>query len=451
MTIFTPGFLKETVKLAWPISLQSVLVTLLGMIDIIMVSHLGNEAVAAVGIGNRIFFVLLIVITGISTGVGIMSAQYYGASQTVKIKKTIVMAIIFAYLFLLPVIVLNFFSASSILELASSALSVIELGESYLWITVPSLFFLAVILIFEGALRATGQVKLPMLFSILAILLNVILNYWLINGGLGVEPMGVVGAAWATTLARLFHVLILVYCLKKIAHPVFPNKACLTNIYDRKKWFNFIQLTWPLMLSFGVWSLGTFVYQLIYGRIGTIELAVMSMLTPIEGMLIAFFFGFAAACSIIVGQNLGKNNFQAAWKTGVIFSMGGPIITFVLALIIYTFEDVILQPFQSMETLTLQLAAEIFVLIVFGTCLKVYNMTISIGILRAGGDNKYCLIIDTIGMWVVSIPLTFITALYFQWPLFYVVLTAYSEEVCKAFMFTWRMRKKVWLKNLITR
>ncbi|WP_252730773.1 MATE family efflux transporter [Colwellia sp. E2M01] len=448
--MFTIDFLKKTMKLAWPISLQSVLVTFLGMIDIIMVSHLGNEAVAAVGIGNRIFFVVLIMLTGIATGVGIMSAQYYGASQANKIKNTIVLAIIFAYLFLLPVIVLNFFYAAPIVNLATTDLAVIGFGESYLWITAPSLLFIAVILIFEGALRATGQVKLPMVFSVLAIVLNVILNYWLINGGLGIEPMGIVGAAWATTLARLFHVLILIYCLQKIAHPVFPNKECLSKIYDRQKWFNFIQLTWPLMLSFGVWSLGTFGYQLIYGRIGTVELAVMSMLTPIEGMLIAFFFGFSAACSIIVGQNLGKDNFQEAWKTGVMFSMGGPIITFALALIIYSFEGVIFKSFQAMETLTLQLAAEIFALIVFGTCLKVYNMTISIGILRAGGDNKYCLIIDTIGMWVVSLPLTFIAAFYFQWPLFYVVLTAYSEEMCKAVMFTWRMKKKVWLKNLTT-
>ena len=84
--MFTIHFAKQAAKLAWPISLQSILVTLLGMVDIIMVSHLGDSAVAAVGISNRIFFVFLIIVTGIASGVGVLSAQYFGAGQLQKIK-----------------------------------------------------------------------------------------------------------------------------------------------------------------------------------------------------------------------------------------------------------------------------------------------------------------------------------------------------------------------------
>lgn len=445
---FNLVFLKKTAKLAWPISLQSILVTVLGMIDIIMVSHLGDSAVAAVGISNRAFFVVLIIITGIASGVGVLSAQYFGAAQSEKIKNTVVMAVIFAFIFLIPIIALNCFYAGDILVLASNDNAVIATGESYLWITVPSLLFIAVIIIFENALRGIGQVKLPMVFSVLAILLNIVLNYWLINGGLGIDAMGVDGAAWATTISRLFHLTIIVFGLYKLSHSIFPTKSSLSDLRDRAKWQKFVRLIWPMMVSFGVWSLGTFVYQLIYGQIGTQELAVMSMLTPIEGVLIAFFFGFSSACSIIVGQSLGKNHFTEAWSTGKIFLIGAPIITLFLAMIIYLFENIIFMPFQNMADSTLSLAAEIFLLIIFGTCIKVFNMTVSMGILRAGGDNTYCLYIDTIGMWIVSIPLTFIAAFYFQWPLFWVVVTAYSEEVCKVLLFTLRMRQKFWLKNL---
>ena len=448
--MFTIHFAKQAAKLAWPISLQSILVTLLGMVDIIMVSHLGDSAVAAVGISNRIFFVFLIIVTGIASGVGVLSAQYFGAGQLQKIKNTILMAMLFATVVILPIVMLNFFYASNVLQLASADDVVIALGEHYLWITFPSLFFIAIIIIFENALRGTGQVKLPMVFSVLAIALNIILNYWLINGGLGVEPMGVVGAAWATVIARLFHLILIVWCLKKISHPVYPSHIHSLELSDRQRWFKFIHLIWPMMISFGVWSLGTFVYQLIYGQMGTKELAVMSMLTPIEGILIAFFFGFSSACSIIVGHKLGKSDFNDAWQTGIVFAIGAPIITFFLALGLYNIEDFIFQPFQSMAVNTLTLAGEIFLLIIFGTCIKVFNMTLSMGILRAGGDNKYCMLIDSIGMWVVSIPLTFLAAFYFQWPLFWVVVTAYSEEICKAVMFTLRMKQKVWLKNLTT-
>jgi putative MATE family efflux protein len=450
MTLFDTNFIKKVTKLAWPISLQSVVVTLLGMVDIIMVSHLGDSAVASVGISNRIFFVFLIIITGIASGVGVMSSQYFGAGQLSKIKRTILMAIIFAMVVVLPIVILNCYFASNILALASADSTIIMLGEQYLWITFPSLFFIAVIIIFENALRGTGQVKLPMVFSALAIALNVVLNYWFINGGLGIDAMGVKGAAWATTIARLFHLVVIVYTLKKIAHPIFPSRDSFDQLYSLSKWIKFAQLIWPMMISFGVWSLGTFAYQLIYGQMGTQELAVMSILTPIEGVLIASFFGFASACSIVVGQKLGANNFTAAWQTAIIFAIGAPIVTFFLALLLYSFEDLIFQPFQLMSSDTLKLAAEIFLLLIFGTCIKVFNMTLSIGVLRAGGDNKYCLLIDSIGMWVVSIPLTLLAAFYYQWPLFWVVVTAYSEEICKALLFTLRMRQKGWLKNLTT-
>lgn len=448
MARFSAQFSKETLRLAWPISLQSILVTLLGMIDIIMVSHLGDEAMASVGISNRIVFVFLVMLTGIASGVGVLSAQYFGAGQRSKIKNIIVMASVFSVIFLIPVFMLTVFFSSHVLKLASSDASVLLLGQQYLLITIPSLFFVAIILIFEHALRAIGQVKLPMLFSVLAIVLNIFLNYWLIHGGMGVDAMGVEGAAWATSLSRLFHVFIIIYILYKVTHPVFPSLRHMKNLREGRQWRKFLQLIWPMMLSFGVWSLGTFIYQLVYGQMGTQELAVMSMLMPIEGILIAFFIGFSSACAIIVGQSLGKNDFQEAWHTGVFFVLGGPVITFILAWLIYYFEWLVFKPFNSIEEVTLALASEIFVLLIFGTCLKVYNMTVSMGVLRAGGDNKFCLYIDTVGMWIVSIPLTFMAALYFQWPLFWVVVTAYSEEICKIVMFSFRMRQKIWLKNL---
>ena len=448
MQLSKGSLFKQSVKLAWPISLQGILVTLLGMIDIIMVTHLGDSAVAAVGISNRIAFVVLIVLTGLASGVGVLSSQYFGAGKTSQIKNSVVMATCLSFLALIPIVFLNFFYVNDVLQLASNDPAVVSTAEQYLWITIPSLFFIAIILIFENALRGIGQVKLPMVYSSFAIALNVVLNYWLINGGLGIEPMGVVGAAWATTISRFVHLVILLLSLKLANHSVFPNLQCFNEVNNVAQWLKFTQLVWPMMFSYGVWSLGTFVYQLIYGQIGTKELAVMSLLTPIEGLLISYLFGFSAACSILIGQALGKDDFNRAWHIARSFAFAAPTVTLVLTLLLFQFQQAIFSPFASMDSETILLAKEIFVLVLFGTCLKVYNMTISIGILRAGGDNKYCLLIDFTGMWVVSIPLTFMAAFYFQLPLFWVVVTAYSEEICKAFLFFMRMQRKVWLKNL---
>ncbi len=159
---------------------------------------------------------------------------------------------------------------------------------------MPSLFFLAVIMVYENALRSAGEVKLPLLLSTSAIICNVILNYWLINGGLGIEALGVTGAAIATTVSRLFHLILLLVVLKKAQHYLKPTRADFPSLINKKAWKKLIMLVWPMMFSFGVWSLGTFIYQLIYGQLGTKELAVMSVLAPIEGIFIAVFLGFAS-------------------------------------------------------------------------------------------------------------------------------------------------------------
>jgi Na+-driven multidrug efflux pump len=203
-----------------------------------------------------------------------------------------------------------------------------------------------------------------------------------------------------------------------------------------------------MMVSFGVWSLGTFFYQLIYGRIGTQELAVMSLMAPLEGLLVAFFFGFASACSIMVGQRLGQDAFSSAWSVAKGFVVSAPIVTFLLGLVMLSLESFVFMPYANLDQDTLVVAHDIFMLITFGTCIKVFNMTASMGILRAGGDNKHCLLIDFSGMWIIGIPLTFVAAFYYALPIYWVVLITYSEEVVKSVLFVYRLKAKCWLRNL---
>jgi putative MATE family efflux protein len=448
MQINNTSTFRQSLKLAWPISLQTILVTMLGMSDIMMVGHLGDAAVASVGLGNRIQFVVLIILSGLAAGVGVLSAQYYGADKTARISPVIVKALIIGSGLILPVVLLTFAFGDLIVGLATTDPVIIDIAKQYLWVTMPSLAFVLVVMVFENALRGFSQVRLSMALGSIAIIINIALNYWLINGGLGIDALGVIGAAWATFIARALHALMIVTCLAKSRHIAFPTCIIDRHFYNKSQWVHLTKLVWPMMVSFGVWSLGTFVYQLIYGRIGTQELAVMSLMAPLEGLLVAFFFGFASACSIMVGQRLGQDAFAAAWSVARGFVISAPIVTFLLGLIMLSLESLVFMPYASLDDDTLRVAHSIFMLITFGTCIKVFNMTASMGILRAGGDNKHCMLIDLTGMWVIGIPLTFAAAFYFNLPIYWVVLITYSEEIVKSVLFIYRMKAKHWLRNL---
>lgn len=439
---------KTSLKLAWPISLQNLLVTMLGMIDVMMVSHLGNASVAAVGLGNRVQFVVLVIIQGLAWGVGILSAQYYGAGKSKKIRRSILMGVTLGCIALTPIVIMAFYFADTVMGWGSADPELIAIGESYLWITMPSLLFVSAIMVFENALRGTGQVKLPMVLGTIAISLNVILNYWLINGGLGIEPLGVDGAAIATTISRFMHLVIMVSVLTIAKHKIKPSRSDVKSLRDFQPWKKLIKLVLPLMFSFGVWSVGTFVYQLIYGKLGTQELAVISLLVPVEGMFVSIFFGFASACSIMVGQRLGANKFDEAWRVGKTFASIAPLVAMVLGVVLLLSESIVFLPFNDLPVATLAMASDIFLIIALGACIKITNMTLAMGVLRAGGENKACLYIDIFGMWMVSIPATMLAAFYFNLPIFWVVFTAYSEEAVKLVLFAWRANQKKWLRNL---
>jgi len=442
------SMLGQSFKLAWPISLQNVLVTLLSMVDVIMVGHLGDAAVASVGLGNRIQFVVMIICMGLAWGVGVLSAQYFGAGQSHRIRQAIQIAITIAIAALFPIICANFLVADKIVGFASNDISVISLGQQYLWITIPSLLMVAVILIIENALRSINQVRLPMVFSAFAIGCNILLNYWLINGGLGIEALGVEGAAWATTISRVIHLSTLLYFLISSKHMLAPKRSDLEGLKQKKAWWKLFNLVWPMMISFGIWSIGTFVYQLIYGNLGTTELAVMSLISPIEGIFISIFFGVASACSIMLGQQLGNDQFDVAWRIGKTFSFLCPVFALFIGLIALLIEPILMAPYAQMSAETLSLAHQIFILVALGAWIKIFNMTLALGMLRAGGDNRYCMISDILGLWVVSIPLTLTCAFVFNLPLLWVALAAYSEEVVKLVLFGYRVLSKKWMKNL---
>lgn len=438
----------DAIKLGWPISLQNTLVTLLSMIDVIMVSHLGDAAIGAVGLGNRVLFVVMVIIFGLSWGVGILSAQYYGAQQTHKIRRTIVIGFSISVAALLPIIILNYFFADNIIGFGSTDEQVIELGTTYLWLTAPSLLFVAVIQVLENALRSVNQVKLPLLFSVVSIVLNIVLNLWLINGGLGIPALGVAGAALATTISRGVQALVMVLMLVKMDHFLAVRLSDFRQANDLKEWRKLIKLIVPMMFSFGVWSVGSFCYQLIFGRLGTNELAVISMLLPLEGMFLSLFFGIAAACSITIGQHLGAERNQQAWEVAKTFTFLSPIVAIFIGLIALLFRDFILSPYEGVSATTLALSHQIFLIITGLAWLKVINLTLAMGVLRAGGDNRYCLITDTTCMWLISLPLTWLAAFYWQLDFKWVVLMAYSEELAKGIMFGWRMNSKLWIRNL---
>lgn len=217
-------FWQKLLQIGLPVSMQSMLFSLLGVVDIFMVSQLGESATAAVGVGNRIFFFNLIVIVGASGAVSVLASQYFGAGNLDGVRRTLAQSWIMAVVLTLPFALMYSLMPESIVTLVADVPHYVAQATDYLWVTGISLFCTALVVPLEGALRSIGEAKLPTRVSIFAIIVNAILNAILIFGLFGFPELGVLGAGLGTTLSRLFQTTLLFLLVKRRHAHLLPNQ-----------------------------------------------------------------------------------------------------------------------------------------------------------------------------------------------------------------------------------
>lgn len=440
--------LREVWSLALPVAVQSMLVASLGVADVLMVSGLGETAVGAVGLGSKINFVVILIMAALGTSCSILVAQYYGADRLGRVRETFALALLAGTVLMLPITGLMIWQASSLMSLGTDNAAVLAQGTRYLVITAFSLWLTQLVIVTEGAMRAVGDTRSPLYFGALAIFANVGLNYWFIYGGLGIPALGVAGAALATVVARVLQVLLLVLWLQH-----GPGILRLTGQHFLGWWRThllgrFWHISWPLVLNFGLWAMGALSYHLIAGRMGTTPLAVMSLLAPIEGLYHSLFFGITNACSIMIGQRLGRGHFEEARYLASRFLIFAPMGSFGLGLILLLVSPWLLPLMSSLDSSTLQQTQWAFAVMCLGFWVKVFNMTAIQGVLRSGGDSKVCLYIDMGALWLVGLPLALAGAFWWNWPFVAVFAMILAEEAVKAVVIVWRIRQYKWLRNL---
>ena len=175
-------FFRKLWQLALPVSLQSMMFSLLGLIDILMVGQLGETSVAAVGLGNRIFFFNLVLTASLGSGMSILASQFIGSGDHAGLRRTLVQSLISSIVVTLPFVALYILLPESVIGISISNPELVNLAIEYLLITAPSILCTAIVVPLEAAMRASGDARTPTRVGFYAILVNVVLNYVLILG-----------------------------------------------------------------------------------------------------------------------------------------------------------------------------------------------------------------------------------------------------------------------------
>lgn len=441
-------FFSQLARLAIPVALQSMLMSLLAIIDVLMVGRLGQEAIGAVGLVGKIYFLALVVIGSMAMSCSVLMAQYWGSRNAVKCRAVMALTLSVGLALLVPVTLLVVVSATWILSAMVVDARVVNLGLDYLIWSAPVILLTHAVVVYEGGLRSLGQPVAPLVVSGFAVLFNVGLNYALIGGHWGAPQMGVAGAALGTDIARLLQLAMLLSYLHGRRHPLCLGSADFKLTVWRSFARRYLDLLLPATLNVLLFSVGTVFYHLIAAKMGTAPLAALSLIVPIETLFQALFIGVSSACAVMIGHRLGRNAFAEAKHLANICLVGGPCTAFILGIVLIFVREPMLGLFDHLEQYTFDLARSLYLIMALTFWVKVFNFILAYSILRSGGENRFCLRNDFISMWMLGLPITALAAFVFNADYPVVYSLALVEEVAKAVFAYRRVRKGHWLQNL---
>lgn len=443
------AFLRRLVAIALPITLQSIMFSSRGLVDVLMLGQLGEAEIAAVGVAARATFVTTIMLVGVTTGGALLTAQYWGAGNKEGVRQSTSLTWLISMVFAAFTVLLFVFFPEAIMGLTTDSREVISLGAEYLVITSVSMFAVACVASMAVGLRAMHQPGTSTFFSGIGIASNIFLNWVLIFGHLGMPALGIKGAAIATVISGAIEVAFLFGYLWRKKHTIAFGLSDLAAILVVDKIIRFLKLSLPTTFNFLAWAGGLFAYHAIMGQAGVQGLAALSVMTPVESIALAMMIGMSNAAAVLVGNQLGAKNFEPvyyqAWATIAL----NLLIAIVVAITLLITNNLILDAFSALTVETRKLAEQFMLILAFGVILRSIPMMAIVGVLRAGGDVKFCLYQDLVAQWLISIPLAAFAAIKLGLEPQWVYLFFLTEEVVKWVGSLMRMASKKWMKNLI--
>ena len=448
-----PGFYKRLRKLSLPMILQNLITFSLGLIDTFMVSQLGNTEMAAVSTANVPAFLLMSIIFGTQSGLGILVSQYWGKQDTKNINRALgVAAMMGAGLMVVLATVYALFPVQ-IMDLLSNSHELSVLGAPYLRLIGFAYVFSMLSSIYVSAQHSVENTGFGMKVYGFSTLLNTGLNYLLIFGHLGCPALGITGAALATLLSRVAECIICAVCALRSRTIPLDLLAFLRPGWDMAR--RFLRYASPVIVNETIWGLGNSLLTVILGYThNSVEmLAANAVMGNLSRLFLVVCFGLGAATAVMVGKAIGESQSheqvmslsQALLWFAVL--VGAAIAAVALLLVPTLFIPVVFPTFK-LTGASASAATALAVCHFAAIPINAYAISSITGTLRAGGDVAWATALDLGPQWLICLPITAFVALQLQlgpWP---IALAIQLESLVKVPLCIRRMSSGKWINDV---
>lgn len=427
-----PGFYRLMLMLALPVIIQNMITVGVNIMDTVMLGSFGEIQLSGSSLANDFINLFQIACMGVGGGASVLSAQFYGKGDYNNVKKTVAIMLRVILSVAVVCMVISLFFPEELLRIYTADTAVIEKGAIYLRYSTASFVMMAITMTLTLILRSIHDVKIPLYASIGSFFVNIFFNWVFIFGHFGVPQMQIAGAAIGTVLARLFELIVIG------GHFFFQEKQLRFRIRDL--WMpvedllgTYCKYCIPVLCSDMLLGIGNSMVSVIIGHIGTSFVAANSIVAMIQRLCTVMTQGIGQAAAVITGNNVGSGKLDKAYRESttmiiltVLFGLGTSLILMIIGPFVVNAYNL------SAEThdIAMQLLDAISFIIVF----QALQSVLTKGILRGGGDTRFCMMIDATFLWLISIPLGWLTGVVLKLPAFVVYVCMKLDWIIKVFV-----------------
>ena len=451
------AFYRMVLAIVVPIIIQNAITNFVNLLDNVMVGRIGTDEMTGVSIVNQLMFVFNLCVFGGVSGAGIFAAQYHGAGNHEGVRDCFRFKLYLGLALSAIAIALFAFASEPLIRLylneenAEARIAMtLGHGQDYLNVMLFGLVPFALSQAYASTLRETGETALPMRAGIMAVLINLSLNYVLIYGHFGFPAMGVRGAALATIISRYAELFVIAVATQRrperfkficgaFRSPRVPMKL-VKQIAIKGS---------PLLINEALWSFGIAMIARCYSMRGLDVVSALNISNTVSNLFNTVFLSMGSATAIIIGQALGANEIDRArdhvWKLAA-FSIGCCLMMGTLLCIASPFVPLLYNTEDHIRHLATQL---MIVNAVYAPLSGFAN--ISYFTLRSGGKTVITFLFDSGVTWVVSYPAAYLLVTLTSLPIVWVVLMVQFMDIIKCILGFVLLKKGVWIHNMVAK
>lgn len=438
-------FYSKLFSLVLPIAFQQFMLAAVNASDALMLGLLDQDSLSAVSLAGQVQFVFNLFLAAMTIGASMLAAQYWGKGDRDAVERILALVLkittpvslaVFLAAQLCPGLLMRIFTRDEVL---------IAGGVRYLQVVGLSYLMTGISQIFLCILKNSGQAMKSTVISSFSVVLNIFLNAVFIFGFWIFPEMGIAGAALATVIAKAAELLWLFAesCREGRIH-LRMRYVIHTDPLLRK---DFWKYTTPVLANEMVWGCGFTMYSVIMGHLGSDAVAANSIANIVKNLIACFCSGIGNGGGILVGNELGQGNLEKARSYGGRLCRISIVSGIISGLVLLALSPLILSV-SNLSDVSVGYLSGMLLICSYYMIGRAVNATTIAGIFCAGGDSRFGLLCDTVVMWVIAVPLGFISAFVLNLPVLAVYFVISLDEMVKLPAVYRHYKKYAWVKDL---